>query len=107
MANRRNPQASAPEAPEVPLEELVEAADAEGLELEDATDEPAEPAELSGRYVVLKYPTAVRGVMVSKFLESAERLGLDPHSVRTVSGGLKVPREIAADQFPSQFAESE
>jgi hypothetical protein len=55
--------------------------------------------------VVFKYPQAARGQMATRFLESADRLGLDRSVVRSITGGFRVPHSIAADLFPSQFGE--
>lgn len=48
---------------------------------------------------------ADRSAMVTQMFESAARLGIPRHEVRSKSEGFEVPRAIAADLFSDLYPE--
>lgn len=55
--------------------------------------------------VHLDVPMHDRGLMVSALFDACSRLGYAQTTVRSTSEGFWVPREIAADLFPSTYRE--
>jgi hypothetical protein len=58
---------------------------------------------LTADWIVLPVRARDMGAMATQLLDAADRLGVPRWRIRTQSEGFKVPREVAADLFPSLF----